>query len=257
MAKLKISVITVVRNEVQSISRTLSSIRSQTYSNIERIVVDAESTDGTSEIIQQFDPPVSLHIRESDRGIYNAMNKGLHRVSGDIVGFLNGGDMLAEESTIDTIVETMLETQVDICYGDVEYVNSKGRIVRRWVPGNFSSRRTKWGWMPPHPTFYARKEFYNEYGGFRTELRIAADYELMLRFLHAPNVKVAYLPRVLVRLRTGGVTSGINLANFVRGNYEVKLAWELNGMRMPIWRLMLKPLRKVRGWLSTGRWTLT
>ena len=140
MAKLKISVITVVRNEVQSISRTLSSIRSQTYSKIEHIVVDAESTDGTSEMIQQFDPPVSLHIRESDRGIYDAMNKGLHRASGDIIGFLNGGDVLAEEVTLEAILETMLETQVNICYGDVEYVNSKGRRVRRWVSGNFSLR---------------------------------------------------------------------------------------------------------------------
>jgi glycosyltransferase len=242
-----VSIITVVWNEAATIAQSLDSLNQQTYPSIEHIIIDAESTDGTSEIIAKKKRSEALHIRESDSGIYEGMNKGLGYATGEIVGFLNGGDIFAYQDCIADIVDTFNKCRADACYGDINYQDARGIIVRSWIAGDFSLRKMEWGWIPPHPGFYARRKLYTEYGGFEPTFNITADYECILRFLYIQKAPVAYLPKTLVTMQTGGTTSKLNLRNYLKGNYQAKLAWQRNGFDIPIWRLAFKSLRKLKG----------
>jgi glycosyltransferase len=217
---LKVTIITVAYNSAATIADTLASVAAQTHSDIEHIVIDGGSTDGTMDIVRRNGTRVARWVSEPDRGIYDAMNKGLALATGDMVGMLNADDVLDDEEAVHRIALAAASGS-DVVYADLVYVRADdlGRVVRRWNSGIFRPWQLRFGWMPPHPTFYVRRALLSEVGHFDTSLRIAADYDFMLRCLCRPDVKVAYVPRVLVRMRTGGV-SNASVSSMLRKSRE-------------------------------------
>lgn len=240
-----VSVITATYNSRTTIHDTLQSVATQDYPAIEHIIVDGLSTDDTLSIVKQF-PHVARVISEKDKGIYDAMNKGIAACTGDIIGILNSDDFYVSESIIRQVVEKMTNDHTDALYGDLVYVHPQhtSRVLRTWVAGRFHPRKFLFGWMPPHPTFFVRRKVYQEWGMFNTSLRSAADYELMLRFLYKAGIRVSYLPKILVRMRAGGM-SNASLLNRFRANREDRRAWSINHIRPYFYTTWLKPLRKL------------
>lgn len=206
---MKITIITVTYNSASTILETLASVARQTYPEIEHIVVDGASTDGTQALIAAHRPSVSKWISEPDQGIYDAMNKGLRLASGEFVGFLNGDDTLADADVIRDIVDAVHKEAPDAVFGDLVYVDpSRPKpLVRYWRTGEFAKSKLKFGWMPPHPTLYVRRQVFDRIGPFDATLRIAADYDFMMRLLTSAQMKVAYVRRVLVKMRIGGASN--------------------------------------------------
>jgi len=205
---MKISIITVCYNSAATIADAIHSVAMQTHVDIEHIVVDGGSKDNTLAIAQAIGSRVAHVISEPDNGIYDAMNKGLRLATGDFVGFLNADDMLAAPDAVARIAaEGLLGS--DVIYGDLIYVNKDrpSEVIRYWNSGAFSADRLRYGWMPPHPTLYVRRAVLDVLGGFDLRLRIAADYDFMLRCLSKPGIRVAYLAKVLIHMRTGGASN--------------------------------------------------
>jgi len=242
---MKVSIITATYNSEATVQHTLDCIRRQDYPSIEHIIVDGLSRDHTLQIIHSF-AHVSELISEKDEGIYDAMNKGITRASGNIIGILNSDDIYVDDSVISTVAAVFADKQVDACYADLQYVQAadETKVVRTWKSGPVSKRSFYYGWMPPHPTFFVRKEVYQKVGLFNTKLKSAADYEMMLRILVKYKLKANYIPRVLVKMRTGGV-SNASILHRLRANQEDRLAWKLNGLRPYFFTLYLKPIRKI------------
>lgn len=240
-----ISIITASYNSANTIRDTLHSVASQQDVQVEHLIQDGGSTDGTPDIVAEY--PAVKWQSEPDRGLYDAMNKGIARASGDLIGILNSDDFYPAPDILATVAKRFQDPTVLAVYGDLDYVAAQDtdRVVRRWRAGALRQKAFLYGWMPPHPTFFVRKQVYEQYGDFDLRLRSAADYELMLRFLHKHNIKVAYLPRVLVKMRTGGA-SNASWWHRLRANREDRLAWELNGLRPCFFTTILKPLRKVK-----------
>ncbi|MEN8265181.1 MAG: glycosyltransferase family 2 protein, partial [Nitrospirota bacterium] len=182
---MKVSIITAVRNNVLTIHQCINSIHNQSYNDIEHIVIDGGSSDGTIEIIKKCENNISHWVSEPDDGIYYALNKGLKLASGEIIGFLHANDFYVDNKVIEKVVAQMAKHSVDSCYGDLMYVNKKetDRLIRYWKSGPYQDGLFHKGWMPPHPTFFVKKKIYDTYGYFNTNFKISADYELMLRFL--------------------------------------------------------------------------
>lgn len=248
---MKVSIITVVYNGAQTIRDCLESVRNQSYPRVEHIVKDGGSTDGTLHIIEEYKSYLAKVVSEPDNGIYDGMNKGLRLATGDVIGILNADDIYAGPDVLSKVVKTFSEKKVDSCYGDLVYVDGKdtNRVVRYWRSGDFVPRKFYWGWMPPHPTFFVRREVFDKYGLFNLALGTAADYELMLRFLLKHRITSAYLPEIIVKMRSGGA-SNASLRNRLRANRMDRLAWKVNGLRPDPWTLWLKPIRKL------GQWTV-
>lgn len=205
---MKISIITVCFNSAETISDTMRSVAMQSYKDVEHIIIDGGSNDGTMEIVQAASLSPSHVISEPDAGIYDAMNKGLTLATGDFIGFLNSDDMLAGPNVVASIAAAA-STEVDAIYGDLSYVqkNQPNEVIRYWKSGEFSIKKLRYGWMPPHPTFYIRRSTMHELGEFDLQFRIAADYDLMLRFLKNSNPRIKYLSEVLVNMRVGGASN--------------------------------------------------
>ena len=241
---MKISIIIVVFNSRDTVGAAIDSIVSQRCSNIELIVVDGASTDGTRDVLAQYASKISVLVSEPDQGIYDALNKGISLATGDIVGFLHSDDLLADDSSIQRVVDCMTDSGVDAVYGDLVYVqkNDTTRVVRTWRAGGFQLASLALGWMPPHPTFYARRQVYEQFGSFDTTFRIAADYDCMLRFLKS-GVRVAYIPHVQVRMRVGGI-SNRSVASIVAKSIEDFRALRKNGLGAVV-GLVCKNVRKV------------
>lgn len=241
----KISIITVTYNSAATIADTLASVQKQTYNNIEHIIVDGNSQDNTLDIIKSF-PHVSKWFSERDAGLYDAMNKGLQVATGDIIGILNSDDLYADEHVISKVVDSFKNEYIDTLYGDLHYVHPTdlNKVVRVWKSGKFKRSNFNFGWMPPHPTFFVRREVYDRVGMFNLALKSAADYELMLRILYKNNFNAAYLPEVLVKMRAGGVSNS-SFTKRIRANKEDRMAWKLNELHPYFFTLYLKPLRKV------------
>lgn len=218
---MKISVITAVRNNRDTIAAALDSVLAQTHPDVELVVIDGASTDGTLAVLQAYAPHLQVLISEPDGGIYDALNKGLANASGDVVGFLHADDLLADNGILAAIAAAFAANAVDGVYGDLQYVNKAQpqQIIRHWRSGAFRPSSLAWGWMPPHPTLYLRREVYQRFGLFDTSYRIAADYDFMLRILSSGAVEVQHLPEVLVRMRTGGA-SNRSLRNLWRKSCE-------------------------------------
>jgi glycosyltransferase len=248
---MKISIITATFNSVATVRDTLESVRSQTHRDVEHIIVDGLSVDGTLDVVAGF-PHVGRVISEKDKGIYDAMNKGIRLATGDVIGILNSDDMYIDCSVLSAVATAFADPAVMTVYADLQYVDADNpdRIKRTWVTGPFRKSSFYYGWMPPHPTFFVRREVYERTGLFNTDLRSAADYELMLRILLKYGVPAYYIPRVIVKMRAGGV-SNASLRNRLRANREDRLAWKLNGLRPYFFTLYLKPLRKITQFIIT------
>ena len=226
----KISIITVCFNSVKTIADTLRSVREQTYENIEHIVIDGGSKDGTLDVIAREGTHVARLVSERDRGIYDAMNKGIALATGEIIGFINADDFYASVDAIQRVAEVFRHPCVDACYGDLCYVRpvDTKAVVRYWRAAEFKPGAFTAGWCPPHPTFFVRRQVYERFGNFDLSYRIAADVDLMIRFLEVQHVRVKYLPHVLVRMRMGGTTNR-SLRNIARQNSEILRALKKNG----------------------------
>lgn len=243
---MKLTIITAVLNGEGNIHLCLDSISKQNCI-AEHIVVDGGSTDRTLNIIDENKISSAQIVSEPDKGIYDAMNKGIQLASGEIVGVLNADDFYAGSDVLAKIVEVFSNSDVDSCYGDLVYVDKKNtdRVVRYWHSGEYNSENFYWGWMPPHPTFFVRRSVYEKYGLFNLSLGSAADYELMLRFLLKHKITCKYIPEILVHMRVGG-QSNASLKNRLIANHNDHKAWKLNNLKPYPWTLSLKPLRKIR-----------
>jgi glycosyltransferase len=246
---MRVSIITVSLNAAKTISATLSSVASQTYPDIEHIVVDGGSTDGTQDVVKGFQH-VAKFISETDNGLYDAMNKGLALSTGEIVVILNADDFYAHAGIIYKVVTCFKEKQVDAVYGDLVYVNADyTKIIRKWEAGNFNRNQFYKGWMVPHPTFFVKRECYEKWGYFDTSLKYAADYELMLRFMFKNNITNNYLPETLVIMKSGG-KSNSSIFNRYYINREDRRAWDINHLQPHLFTLILKPLRKLTQYIN-------
>lgn len=213
---MKVSIITATYNSAKTIQDTLLSLDSQTYENIEYIIIDGASKDNTLEVISEKCSRVTLVISEPDNGIYDALNKGIRAATGDVIGFLHSDDLFAYPDAVKDMVEVFQHNNVDAVYSDLEYVNkdNTSSVVRLWRSGEYNREKLTKGWMPPHPTFYLKKECYESFGLFDLSFNIAADYDSILRYLWVNKLKMAYLPKVTIKMRVGGA-SNRNLKNII------------------------------------------
>jgi glycosyltransferase len=249
---LTLTIITACFNASSTIADTLQSIANQSHPNIEHIIIDGASVDDTLNIVQQF-PHVSTCISEKDGGIYDAMNKGIKLAKGDVVGILNADDVYANNDIISKVAALFNDESIEAVYGDLVFVDQlqTNKIKRTWIAGTYHYKQLYNGWMPPHPTFFVRRSLYEKYGNFNTTLTSAADYELMLRFLLKHKVKLAYLPEIMVRMRQGGKSTA-SIKNRLIANKEDHLAWKINGLKPRPFTLILKPLRKIKQFITNG-----
>lgn len=243
---MKISLITVTYNSEKYLEECIRSVIKQNYKNIEHIIVDGKSTDGTVSIIERYSPHISKWISEKDNGIYHAINKGMQMATGDIIGLLNSDDIFASSDVITTIANCFTMNKVDSLYGDLVYVDQHdiGRVIRTWKGQNYNRERFKYGWMPAHPTFYFRKELVSQLGAYESHYFTAADYELMARYLFLHKVSAMYLPKLIVRMRMGGV-SNESIYLRLRANRRDYLAMKKNMIPFPLVASILKPARKL------------
>lgn len=243
---MKISVITVVYNNCSTLADTIASVNAQDYTDLEHLVIDGGSTDGTVEVIEAHADKISYWVSEPDKGIYDAMNKGLRAANGEVIVMLNADDVYAHNQVLTKVMQVFEDETIEGVYGDLVYVkpDNLNQVVRCWYSGNYKSGYFLWGWMPPHPTFFVRKAVYDKYGFFDTQLRSAADYELMLRFIHKQGIKLAYLPEILVKMRTGGL-SNASLKNRLQAAREDRKAWKINHLNPFFFTIWLKSFRKI------------
>ncbi len=243
---MKVSIITASFNNRDTIEDSIRSVLSQKYENVEYIVVDGGSSDGSLEIIKRYQDKIAKWVSESDKGIYHALNKGLEMSTGDIIGFLHADDVYAHSMVIDLVVSRIMNCDTESCYGDLLYVHKKdiNKTIRYWKSRTYSTGLFKKGWMPPHPTFFARKKTYDKYGFFNTGFKIAADYELMLRFLERNKITTHYIPDVLVKMRTGGKSNRSLKNMFIKSSEDYK-AWKVNKLDGGLYTIALKNLSKI------------
>ena len=245
---MKISIITITYNSAKTLQRALASILSQTYKDIEHIIVDGASDDGTVEIIKAY---AAAHenvqwVSEKDDGIYNALNKGIRMATGDVIGFLHSDDVLNSADSIEQIATAFESSQADVVYGDLQYCKG-GKVVRRWKSNAFNPRTLKFGWMPPHPTVYVRKEVYEQVGLYDEWFRISADYDMLLRIFTA-GYKTYYIPEVMVSMETGGASNKNTKARLSK-TQEDFIVLKKNHVGAGLLTVACKQLRKIRQFL--------
>lgn len=240
----KISIITVVYNAQNTIERSINSVLGQNFKNIEYIIVDGGSTDGTREIIENYREKIDGFISEPDKGIYDAMNKGIALATGDVIGTINADDYFADNDVLYNIAKVFAEQDTAILYGNLDYIDLNDKIVRKWRSGKYSKGMFNWGWMPPHPTFYCKKSLFEKLGVYKLDYGSAGDYELMLRFIHLNDINAYYLNMVLIKMVVGGV-SNKSLSNRVQAmRFDLK-AMRNNNIFLPMVTILFKPLRKI------------
>lgn len=243
---MRFSIITVTYNSASTLEQTILSVIGQTYPNLEYIIVDGKSTDETLEIIKKYQHKISKIVSETDQGLYHAINKGIDLATGDVVGIIHSDDFYIDSGVIQKYADTFLKTGADSVYGDLYYIdkNDTEKIIRKWKSGEHTAHSFINGWMPPHPTFFVKKEVYQKFGKFNLEFKSAADYELMLRFIQKNRISISYLPEYTVKMRVGG-KSNVSLRNRILANLEDRRAWKINGLKPRFYTLFLKPLRKI------------
>lgn len=245
MTRPLISIITVCYNSAQTIGASLQSVATQCYEHVEHVIVDGGSTDGTVEVVKDWPHHTIRLLSEPDDGIYDAMNKGLALATGDIVGFLHSDDLYTNEETLSRVAQAFDDPAVDAVYGDLVYVRKEdtNAVVRYWEAGAFDRARFSSGWMPPHPTVFVRNSIYRRLGGFDKRYRIAADYDLILRFFARNSLHFAYIPEVLIKMRVGGI-SNRSLKTVLWKSQEDLLALRRNQIG-GWWTLAQKNLSKI------------
>lgn len=240
----KISIISVVYNAQNTIERCINSVLGQNFKDIQYIVIDGGSTDNTIKIISKYSQYIDIFLSEEDEGVYDAMNKGIAMATGEIIGTINADDFFADDDVLSNIAKVFAEQNTDILYGDLDYIDPNGKIIRKWRSGNYRKGMFNWGWMPPHPTFYCKKELFGNLGVYKLDYGSAGDYELMLRFIHRNNTSVYYLNKVLVKMVVGGI-SNKSIDNRVQAiRFDLK-AMRNNNIFLPMVTILFKPLRKL------------
>ena len=243
---MKISVITVSYNSAKTIEDTLDCVLSQSHRDIEYIIVDGDSKDGTQDIIKKYEHGISKVISEPDYGIYDAMNKGIRAATGDVIGFLNADDAYVSDQVLEKVAKAFEENDTDSVYGDLCYVSEEdtSKVLRFWKAGQCSKSSFLNGWMPPHPTFFVKRSVLEKYGVFDPTFRFAGDYELILRLLYKHHISTHYIPYCMVKMRIGGAGNRW-VENRLIANLEDRLAWKKNKLKPKPYTTILKPLRKV------------
>lgn len=247
---MKVSIITVCYNSKTYIQTTIESVLSQTYSDIEYIIVDGESTDGTIEIIKKnesrFESGRLKWISEPDHGIYDAMNKGIRLATGEIVGVLNSDDFYNNSLCIKMIADVLKDPNIDCCFGDMRYVKPENinKTVRYYSSSRFHPNLFRFGYMPGHATFFVRTKYFERIGYYKSDYQISADYELLIRFLYIHKLKYKYIPSVLIIMRNGGISTRSWKSNYIL-NKEIVKACKENGIYTNLFILSLKYFRKI------------
>jgi glycosyltransferase involved in cell wall biosynthesis len=246
MSEPLISIITVSRNSASTISGTINSVIDQTYPNIEYIIIDGASTDGTIEIVRSYGSKISKFITEPDSGIYDAINKGISVSTGEIIGIVNSDDVLYDRLVIDKVAESFADNTLDAVYGDAIFVSSDNisKIIRYYSSGTFQPGRFRFGFMPAHPSFYVRRVFFEKFGCYKTDYKIAADFELLLRFIGVNRIRYKYIKMPFVSMRRGGVSNKTVASNIIL-NKEILRACRENGLRTGYVFIYLKYFFKV------------
>jgi glycosyltransferase involved in cell wall biosynthesis len=244
MSSNKVSIITVVKNRVDLVGQAISSVQAQSYPLIEHVIVDGASTDGTIEVAKRLINDKTIFISESDRGIYDALNKGVLLSTGDIIGVLHSDDCFSDDFVIAQVAELFEDPLVDLVYADLEYVSqsNQAKIIRRWSAGQFSKEKLAWGWMPPHPTVFFRRRVYEIYGGYDLSFKISGDYDFLLRILSVVDIKYAYLQRVIVMMRVGGKSNNTlrHLLLKMREDYRSIKKNKIGGLKTIFFKNLLK-----------------
>ncbi len=248
---MKISVVTVVFNGADTIEDTLRSVAGQTHDDVEHIVIDGASSDSTMEIVNRYRDHLAVVVSEPDRGLYDAMNKGIARATGEVVGTLNADDVYAHADVLRKVATVFADPKVDACYADLVYVarNSPEKVVRYWTSQSFQPGLFRRGWLPAHPTFFVRRSVYQRYGTFDLDYRIQSDFELTMRLLEVHRIRSVYVPEIFVRMRMGGTTNR-SLANIIRGNLESYRACRKHGLAVTPWFFVTKILSRLPQFVS-------
>jgi glycosyltransferase involved in cell wall biosynthesis len=247
---LKVSIITVCYNSSGTISETIASIASQEYDNREHIIVDGASKDKTMDIVKHA-PSVTCYISEPDKGIYDAMNKGIKLATGDIIGLLNADDLYADDTVLAQVATAFQDSTVQACYADLVYVDKKdtSRVIRYWKSQPFCAGLFQKGWMPAHPTFFVRRDVYEQWGDFNLNFPRQADFELTMRFLEIHQIKSVYIPKIWVRMRTGGASNN-SIKGIVKGNLEAYRACKLHQLAVGPFFIARKILSRIPQFFS-------
>ena len=251
---MKISIITVTYNSEKTLAETLQSILAQSYYNIESIIIDGSSKDNTISIIKEYEPLFNGKMKwvsEPDKGLYDAMNKGIHMATGDIIGILNSDDFYTDSNVLQDIALSFKNNKIDCLYGNLYFVDSieTNKVVRTWKGSQHKMGGFLKGWHPAHPTFYVKKEVYDKHGVFDTSFNVSADFELMLRFIEKHQISNLYLDRYFIKMRMGGESTG-SINKIIQGNKNVLRAFKKNGFNVspfyPIIRLLPKALNIIK-----------
>lgn len=251
---MKVSVITAAYNAADTIAETLSSVDAQSHPDVEHIVIDGASTDGSLAIIERSAGPRRIIRSEPDRGVYDAMNKGLALASGEVVGFLNADDVYTGADVLSRVAAAMAAPELDACYANLVYVDKHRpeRVVRQWTSCDYRPGLFEKGWMPAHPTFFARRSVYAAYGGFNLRYRLQSDFDLLMRLMAVRGIRTRYIPETWVRMRMGGMSNS-SWRNVVRGNLEAYAACRANGLSVPPWFIVTKVLSRIPQFVR-ARW---
>ena len=244
-SSLTVSIITATFNSSSTIADCIKSVASQTYPHIEHIIIDGGSTDGALDIIKKYSDRIAYWISEPDKGIYDAMNKGIKLASGDIVGILNSDDFYANNDVISSVVKEFEAKNVDSVFADLVFITREEpqKIVRYYNSSHFNPKRFNYGWMPAHPTFFVKRNIYERYGLFKTDYKIASDYELLTRFLAKYKISYSYIPKVIIKMRTGGLSTKSLKSNWIL-NKEIVRACAENGIKTNIFKVYSKYFTK-------------
>lgn len=246
---LTISVVTATYNRVKTVAEALDSVAAQDYPNVEHIIQDGLSSDGTRDILKAHASDKVHVVSARDGGIYDAINKGIARTTGDVIGLMHSDDFFAANTVLSDVAAAFADPDIDGVYGDLDYVAAAdtSRVIRRWRSGPYDPVKLKQGWMPPHPTLYLRRRVFDEWGLYDTSFRIAADYDAMLRYLAKGHIRLAYVPKVFVKMRVGG-ESNKSVKKIIEKSREDYRALKRNGVG-GIGSLALKNLSKIRQFL--------
>ncbi|RZK42885.1 MAG: glycosyltransferase [Pedobacter sp.] len=243
---MKISIITVVYNGEKYLEDCIKSVISQNYPNLEYIIIDGNSTDGSLGIIERYRKNIHRFVSEKDKGMYDALNKGIRLATGDVVGILNADDVLASPDVIKTIAESFQTNNPEVLYGNLNYVHPEhiDKVVRKWISKPFTKRDIILGWMPAHPTFYAKRTLFAKLGDYSLDFGSAADYELMVRYLFKNNVSAFYLNKLIVKMRTGGMSNASFKHRYAAFINDYK-ALKRNGVPFASFTILFKKISKI------------
>jgi glycosyltransferase involved in cell wall biosynthesis len=246
MLRPKVSIITVSFNSIKTISDTIDSVLSQTYTNIEYIILDGSSTDGTVELVNSYGSRISKFISEPDKGIYDAINKGIHLATGSIIGILNSDDFFYNNEVVEKVAALFSESEIDAVFGDAQFVDpiKTSKVVRYYSSKLFNPGKFKFGYMPAHPSFYVKKELFERLGYYKADYKIAADFELLVRFLYINKIQYKYLNMPFISMRTGGISNKSIVSKYIL-NKEIARACNENGIQTNYLNIYSKYFAKI------------